>query len=416
MTIKKILLALALSMASTAISHAQNFYICRQGSVEASSELEFADNGATLNGQQTSAVDSITLHVPALNYVGGDLSLLTKYENQGADYKTSNGTAIADLLEWLKDQGWNTVRVRLMVDPKNTDDAKSVVQDLDYVIDLGRRIKAAGMLLMLDFHYSDTWADPAAQWTPAAWASLSDAQLYTKIYDYTRDCLEQLCAAGASPDFIQTGNEISYGMLWGTKAAVGGNQTNRCFSSSPAANWNRFTTLLKQAGKACREVCPRAQIIIHSERTPKPNILTDFFDRMRNAGVDYDIIGLSYYPYFHGAMSVLENAIKQLENKNYGKLIQVVETGYPSQWEVPGTTFNYTSVYPYSTDGQRKFTADLITMLKKHPLVNGLSWWYAEANACGAAGDLKNGWYNAGLFDNSNGRALPALYELENFK
>ena len=320
------------------------------------------------------------------------------------------------MLDFLKEQGWNTIRVRLMVDPTNTDDPKSVVQDLDYVIDLGRRVKEAGMLLMLDFHYSDTWADPGSQWTPAAWASLSDAQLYEKIYDYTRDCLEQMNAAGASPDFIQTGNEISYGMLWGTKAAVGNNQTNRCFTNSSAANWNRFTTLLKQAGKACREVCPRAQIIIHSERTPKPGVLTDFFDRMKSAGVDYDIIGLSYYPYFHGALSVLNTALTTLENKHYGKRIQVVETGYPSQWAVPGTEYDYSATYPYSTAGQQQFTADLIALLKEHPLVNGLSWWYAEANAFGCSGDLKNGWYNAGLFDNSTGQALPALYEMENFK
>lgn len=265
---------------------------------------------------------------------------------------------------------------------------------------------------MLDFHYSDTWADPSKQWTPAAWLSLDNSQLQTKIYDYTKDCLQQLNAAGASPDFIQTGNEISYGMLWGTS----GTSANRCYTSSDAANWNRFTNLLKQAGKACREVCPRAQIIIHSERTPKPNVLIDFFNRMKNANVDYDIIGLSYYPYFHGNLNTLKTAINRLETANYGKKIQIVETGYPSQWEVPGTSYNYTATYPYSVAGQKQFTQDLITMLKEHPLVNGLSWWYPEANAKGCTGDLSSGWYNAGLFNNSTGKALDALYELKNFR
>ena len=413
---KRILLV-ALCLMACIMSKSQTFYICSEGNTETTTELNFSDGGSTLNDEfNTAYIDSITPHVPALQFVGGDLSLLSKYESQGAKYKGQNGQAVGDVLDFLKEQGWNTIRVRLMVDPTNTDDPKSVVQDLDYVIDLGRRVKEAGMLLMLDFHYSDTWADPGSQWTPAAWASLSDAQLYEKIYDYTRDCLEQMNAAGASPDFIQTGNEISYGMLWGTKAAVGNNQTNRCFTNSSAANWNRFTTLLKQAGKACREVCPRAQIIIHSERTPKPGVLTDFFDRMKSAGVDYDIIGLSYYPYFHGALSVLNTALTTQENKHYGKRIQVVETGYPSQWAVPGTEYDYSATYPYSTAGQQQFTADLIALLKEHPLVNGLSWWYAEANAFGCSGDLKNGWYNAGLFDNSTGQALPALYEMENFK
>ena len=81
-----------------------------------------------------------------------------------------------------------------------------------------------------------------------------------------------------------------------------------------------------------------------------------------------------------------------------------------------GETYDYSGTYAYSTEGQRKYTADLITMLKKHPQVNGLSWWYPEANAKGCTGNLKNGWYNAGLFDNETGRALPALYELKNFK
>ena len=92
-----------------------------------------------------------------------------------------------------------------------------------------------------------------------------------------------------------------------------------------------------------------------------------------------------------------------------------METGYPSKWEVQGTTFDYTKTYPYSHEGQRKYTADLITMLKKHQQVNGLSWWYAEANAKGCTGDLKEGWYNASLFDNETGKALPVLYELKEF-
>ena len=352
-----------------------------------------------------------TLSAQDLHYVGGDLSLLPKYESQGAQYKDRNGKAISDLLPYLKEQGWNTVRVRLMVDPTKSDDTKQVVQDLDYVVALGARIKAAGLRFMLDFHYSDTWADPAAQWTPSAWLSLSDTQLQTKLYEYTRDCLQTLVAAGATPDFIQTGNEISYGMLWGAK----GSSANRCFTTSDQANWNRFFALLRKAGQACREVCPQAKIILHSERTPKPNVLTDYFDRMKTAGIDYDIIGLSYYPYFHGDLSVLEKAITTLEGKNYGKDIQVVEMGYPSEWAVPGTTYDYSKTYAYSNEGQKQFVADLITILNKHPQVNGLNWWYAEANARGCSGDLKNGWYNAGLFNNSTGRALEALYEIATF-
>ena len=345
----------------------------------------------------------------AQKYVGGDLSLLSKYEAQGAKYKDKNGNTISDLLIYVKQQGWNTIRVRLFVDPSNDND-KAVVQDLEYVKALGKRVKEAGLLLMLDFHYSDTWADPGKQWTPASWLSLSNDALQTKIYEYTKNCLEQMKAAGATPDFIQTGNEISYGMLWGAQ----GTNANRCYTNSNATNWTRFINLLKQAGKACREACPDAKIIIHSERAAAPNVLIDFFDRMKSAELDYDIIGLSYYPYFHGKLTVLANALNTLENKNYGKQVQIVETGYPSKWAVPGTTEAVD--YAYSVDGQKQFITDLIEMLAEHPLVNGLSWWYAEANANGCTGDLKEGWYNAGLFDNSNGKALDALYEMKNFQ
>ena len=351
----------------------------------------------------------------AQRYVGGDLSLLTKYENQGAKYKDKNGAAINDLLVYVKQQGWNTIRVRLFVDPvkgqaiTDAGNKKEVVQDLAYVKELGKRIKDTGLYFLLDFQYSDTYADPSKQWTPEDWQSLDDTQLQKKVYEYTLNCLQELNAAGATPDLIQTGNEISYGMLWGAK----GTNANRCYINSSATNWTRFINLLKQAGKACREACPSAKIIIHSERAAKPDVLTDFFDRMKNANLDYDIIGLSYYPYFHGKLTVLANALTTLENKNYGKQIQIVETGYPSQWAVPGTTEAVD--YAYSVDGQKQFITDLIEMLMEHPLVNGLSWWWAEANANGCTGDLKNGWYNAGLFDNSNGKALDALYEMKRF-
>ena len=390
---------------------AQTFYICEGGDTRSAAELSFTDG--TL---QTAAIDSITLGTPAGQYyVGGDLSMLTKYEEQHAQFFDREGNKIADLLVFLKQQGWNMVRLRLFVDPsKDTD--KCVVQDLDYVTQLGRRVKAAGMLLLLDFHYSDTWADPGKQWTPDAWKSLDDKQLQTKVYEYTAQCLSHLVTQGAAPDFIQTGNEISYGMLWGTKAAVGNNQTNRCYTNSPQTNWDRFFNLLRQATRACRDICPRAQIIIHSERTPNPSVLTDYFDRLTRAAIDYDVIGLSYYPYFHGNLNQLHTALTQLEQRAYGKPIQIVETGYPWKWAVPGTTFDYSATYPYSNDGQRQFVADLIATLKRHPQVKGLNWWYAEANAKGATGNLSSGWYNASLFNNETGRALDALYELQTFK
>ena len=344
---------------------------------------------------------------------GGDISLLPRYEQNGAKYLDRDGNAIGNMLTFFSNQGWNAMRVRLFVDPsKASSEAKGqgVCQDLDYVIALSKRIKQAGFQLMLDFHYSDTWADPASQWTPNAWLSLTDEQLYTKIYEYTADCLQKMNEAGATPDLIQTGNEISYGMLWGQQ----GSQANRCYIGS-TANWSRFANLLKQAGKACREKCPQAKIILHTERAGQASVLLNFYNQIKAAAVDYDIIGLSYYPYYHGTMTTLDNSLTQLESQFADKNIMIVETGCSYHYKVGDTDQGYA----LSNAGQKQFTQDLIATLRKHDRVKGLFWWFPEANEFGldwATKRVTNSWYNASLFDNETGRAQDALYELKNFK
>jgi arabinogalactan endo-1,4-beta-galactosidase len=341
-------------------------------------------------------------------YVGGDISLLPEYAS--STYKDHSGKVV-EPLELFKSEGLNAMRVRLFVNPDQypgSDKDPNACQDLEYVKTLGKQIKDAGFKLMLDFHYSDTWADPAKQWTPEEWKSLSNDELYSKIYSYTKEVLEAMKEAGAEPDLIQTGNEISYGMLWG---AYGSSNLKKVYTTS-GANWPYFTTLLKNAVKACREVCPDAKIIIHSERVPNTTVLRDFFAKVDSVmSDDYDIIGLSYYPYFHGKLSQLEAALTAVESVS-SKEIMIVETGYPYAWEVPGTTTDYTSTYAYSDEGQRKFTADLIETINKHEQVTGLFWWWMEYNAYGAG---LSGWYNAPLFDSRSGKALSALSELKNF-
>jgi len=347
----------------------------------------------------------------AQKYVGGDISMLPKYEEAGVVYYDKDGQKVKDILHFFSQEGLNAMRVRLFVDPSKDSD-KAVCQDLDYVKALGKRIKDAGQKLMLDFHYSDTWADPAKQWTPDVWKTLTDEELSAQIYDYTKHCLEEMKAAGATPDFIQTGNEISFGMLWGTEATAKGNDTNRCYINSSESNWTRFISLLKSAGKACREVCPETKIIIHSERTSQPEVLTDFFDRMTTALLDYDIIGLSYYPAYHGSLKALETALKTLEKKAYGKDVMIVETGYSYAWALGGTTFDYTSTYPYTEEGQRQFTEDLVTLLNKHSVVKGLFWWWPEDNG---NKQVTNNWWNAALYNHDTGKPYAAFYELKKF-
>ena len=357
------------------------------------------------------AIAAVATVSAAERYVGGDISLLPEYEEAGAKYKTHEGKPIAELLPWLHEQGMNAMRVRLFVDPDNYQGSgadPNACQSLEYILPLCRRIKEDGFSLMLDFHYSDTWADPAAQWTPAAWDGLDDTALAQTLYEYTRDVLVTLTDAGAKPDFIQPGNEISYGMFWGP-AGTPDKELKKTFMGSDA-NWQRLGNLLDHAIQACREVCPDAGIVLHTERVATPDVQRNFYEQMRKLGIDYDIIGLSYYPYFHGPLSALTRAIEDLEQNFADKQIMIVETGYSYKWEVPGT--NQKVDYTYSDEGQNQFADDLVSMLEQHASVTGLFWWWLEYNAYGTS---LSGWYNAPLFDSTTGRACSALTTICSF-
>ena len=342
-------------------------------------------------------------------FVGGDISNLTANEANNPTYYDFDGNK-CPALELFRQQDMNAMRVRLHVNPSDfPNNDPNCCQDLEYVKALGKRIKDAGFKLMLDFHYSDTWADPAKQWTPKAWEDLTDDQLYTKIYEYTKDVLQQMKDAEAAPELIQTGNEISYGMLWGKSTS---SSLKKCYAGNNA-NWDRFTTLLKQAGKACREVCPDAKIILHTERAAQTNVLTNFYDKMKSAGVDYDIIGLSYYPIWHNTISTLETAIKTLETRYTDKDIMIVEVGYGYSW-LPGDK-TYTPSYAVSEAGQKQFTDDLIAMLNTHDKVTGLFWWWMDYNAYPWATTHMDGWWYAPLYDSNTGKPLAAMSSLKDF-
>lgn len=363
----------------------------------------------------------------AQHYVGGDISLLPSYESHGAKYYDNKGNKIDNLLDFFKQEGWNAMRVRLFVDPSKAstaDKGQGVVQNLDYVVNLAKRIKAAGFSLMLDFHYSDSWADPAKQWTPQAWQNLGDAALAQQLHDYTAATLQTLIDAGATPDFIQTGNEISYGLCWGSSAS---NAKYAYPDDRYSVNWARFATLLQSAIRACREKCPQAKIVLHTERVAPSPYQTDntnyaalkyWLNKMSAANIDFDIVGLSYYPYYHGPMEGLDRAISTVESLMPSKKVMIVETGYTSKYKINGS-YDYSSKYPGTTEaGQQAFTADLIMMLRKHASVDGLYWWWPEANENGLDWNTKrvtDSWYNASLFDNSTGRATAALSTLKTF-
>ena len=226
----------------------------------------------------------------AQKYVGGDISMLKKFQDQGAVYKDKDGAEV-EPLAFFKQQGWNAMRVRLFVDPSKasaSERKEGVIQDIEYVKALGKSIKEAGFSFVLDFHYSDTWTDPGQHTTPSAWNSLSVEQMTAKIAEYTKTCLQELKQAGAEPDFIQTGNEITTGMLWPTgKIYAGG-------GAPSGGSWDSFAGYLASAIKACNEECPQAQIIIHTEMHAPADVSKFYNQLKKDPDVNYDIIGLSY--------------------------------------------------------------------------------------------------------------------------
>ena len=355
----------------------------------------------------------LSLTILAQKYVGGDISMLKKFIDEGAIYKDYDDQPV-EPLTFFKQQGWNAQRVRLFVDPANATDTEKkegAIQDLEYVKALGKSIKDAGFSLMLDFHYSDTWTHPGQHGTPAAWKNLTADQMATKVYEYTKNCLQEMVNAGATPDFIQVGNEITDGMLF----PIG--------KISSSESWSILINFIKEGIKACNEICPQAKTVLHTELHNYDMVKT-FYAKMANATVQYDIIGLSYYPDFHNSLTVFNTLLTQLETTYTGKQIMIVETGYGFEYQLAGAKYNFTSTYPLTDAGQQKFTKALIETLNTHERVTGLFWWYPEYNLNGIINktgtedwskDFTSGYWNGALFWPRSGYPLSAIKELKSF-
>lgn len=350
---------------------------------------------------------------------GGDLSMITAYEEAKTPYYDKDGKKIEDLVVWLHETcHWNAARVRLFVNPviTNADGTKQgEIQDLSYATKLGKRIKDAGMSFQLDFHYSDTWADPTKQTIPSAWQNCTKEQLVDSVYAYTKRCLTACVAAGATPDFVQVGNEISYGMLWKSKGAdmVSPNSSYDAY----AANWEQLSRYLNAGAKAVREVCPETKIIIHIERTKSASQCLNFFDFIGKNNVDYDIIGLSYYPFWHGNLATLTTTMKTLETNFPDKPVQIVETAYYNNYYPKGQSGfdDMTNLWPGTEAGQKKFLEELTATLDKCGNAAGLYYWFPEENGNGGASWNANNivitnWVNRGLFNPTTHKALEGLY------
>ena len=242
---------------------------------------------------------------------GVDLSSLSIVEKNGGVFFNNNKAV--DVVSLFKEKSANSVRLRLWHTPQ------AGIYDLNYNLEMAKRIKAAGLNLLLDIFYSDTWADPAHQYKPAAWENLSFEELKDSVYQYTANVLLIFKSKNLLPNMIQLGNEINNGMLW-DDGRIGTD-----------AQWDKFSQLLQSAYNGAQSVLSPSdsvKIILQSATGGDINATRWFYDNLIDNGVDFDIIGLSYYPWWHGTLDELEANLNDAAVR-YNKQIVVVETSYP---------------------------------------------------------------------------------------
>jgi arabinogalactan endo-1,4-beta-galactosidase len=326
---------------------------------------------------------------------GADVSWLTEMEKAGYKYYNTNGRE-TECMTLLRDLGINSIRLRVWVNPENGWCNKN-----DLLVKAWRAHNL-GMRIMIDFHYSDTWADPGKQTKPAAWRSIAADSLPGQLYTYTKDALSQFKTAGVSIDSIQIGNEITNGMLWNDgRVSISSGEYNS------NTQWTRFLAMLTQCSKACREVFPSAQIIVHTEKSGNVDGTRGYYNRLK--AIDYDVIGLSYYPFWHGTLNMLESVLTMLSTDFPTKSVIIAEVAYCyNQAGMPSDT-KYRLSWPATEAGQAQFTKDFVNSIKKFSQVKGAFWWFPEETYSPnrrISGDL-----HRGLFSNRNGKVLAALEE-----
>lgn len=360
-------------------------------------------------GGEWSNFDDVEL-VPgraALSVLGADVSSLQKSEDLGGVYiddsarhQCRSNSALAILAR----HGLSHVRLRVWVD------AADGYHDLTELVTMARRAKHAGLKVLVDLHYSDTWADPGNQSKPAAWASLTGAALEQAVYDHTFAACSRLKAHGVTPDMIQLGNELNSGMLW-----PDGHTWN-------PPNWDNLSAFLSAGYQAVRACSSRTKVMLHLANGGDNGLFRWWFDNITGRGVQFDVIGASYYPYWHGSLGALQWNLNDVSAR-YGKDVVVVETGYPftlgfnDNWpNLIGLESQLVSGYPATPEGQAASVRDVLSIVRAVPNGRGLGVFYWDATWTAVAGNgwdpsdpaSGNAWENQALFDFES-KALPAL-------
>ena len=314
------------------------------------------------------------------NYIiGADLSFVKEAEDNGFAFK-ENGFP-KSCIQIFKEHGYNWVRLRLFHTPTE------LPNNLEYTIALASEAKKLGFKFLLDYHYSDTWADPAKQYIPKAWEGKSQVELEKLVYEYTNSTMEEFLKADVFPDMVQIGNEISSGMLWP--------------NGKLPENWDNLAALIQAGIKGVNASCgnnPCPEIMIHIDKGGDKEFTKYFFDKLNSYNIKYDVIGQSYYPWWHGSLLALRECLNFTANE-YKKNIILVETAYNFS---PSEYINKSAPFPETPEGQREFLEEVNQIIMNIPNNRGIGifWWEPAA---------PNKGFSHRTFFKNDGNVLPVI-------
>lgn len=309
--------------------------------------------------------------------LGMDASSVISLEDSGVKYYNYDGEE-QDVFKTLAENGVNYIRVRVWNNPydKNGHGYGGGNNDIDKAVEIGKRATKYGMKLMVDFHYSDFWADPAKQQAPKAWEGKSVSKKASLLYNYTVKSLQKLYYAGVDVGMVQIGNETNNGIAGETTLQDDGN------------DWKNVTTLMKSGSKAVRKVFPDALVAVHFANPEKSSTYKAYAWNLNHYNVDYDVFASSYYPYWHGTLDNLSEILSYIAN-TYNKKVMVAETSYANEikdtdfWgNTIGTSGYDYKPYPFTLSGQVNHVVDVVDTIK-NKTTNGIGVCYWEGTWIG---------------------------------
>jgi arabinogalactan endo-1,4-beta-galactosidase/arylsulfatase A-like enzyme len=324
---------------------------------------------------------------------GVDLSGIPEMERIGTFYQLDGKELPA--LEIFEQAGFEMVRLRLFVE---ADGKWGAVNNLEHTLALAKRVQQAGFPILLAIHYSDTWADPGKQTKPKAWAELDFESLVKQVHTYTKDVLIAFKEAGVVPEIVQIGNEITPGMLW-----PDGKVSGEGFKNDQ--QWTKFARLLQAASSAVPAALPNntPERMIHIHQGGTKAVVKSFFSKLLPHSVDFEIIGLSHYPFLHSTMEEVRESFAYID-KELKLPFMVVETAHP-HGPIAKKDEMHPTGYSHTPEGQYRFLRDLTRLMSEFPHGRGIFYWFPEG--------IRHPWYDGknALFD-QKGAALPAIHAM----